>query len=47
MDLLAFGKTGWGDELFVAALMTIAIVIKAATNNSSPHPVLPNAKRSI
>ena len=29
MDLLAFGKTGWGDELFVAALMTIAVSITA------------------
>ena len=29
MDLLAFGKTGWGDELFVAALMTIADSITA------------------
>ncbi len=29
MDLLAFGKTGWGDELFIAALMTIAVSITA------------------
>ena len=29
MDLLAFGKTGWADELFVAALMTIAVSITA------------------
>ena len=29
MDLLAFGKTGWGDELFFATLMTIAVSISA------------------
>ena len=29
MDLLAFGKTGWGDELFYATLMTIAVSITA------------------
>ena len=29
MELLAFGKTGWGDELFVATLMTIAVSISA------------------
>tara|TARA_B100000700_G_scaffold141053_1_gene157028 strand:- start:8234 stop:8926 length:693 start_codon:yes stop_codon:yes gene_type:complete len=29
MELLAFGKTGWGDELFVATLMTIAVSITA------------------
>ena len=29
MDLLAFGKTGWGAEVFVAALMTIAVSITA------------------
>ena len=29
MDLLAFGKTGWGDELFYATLMTIAVSIAA------------------
>ena len=29
MDLVACGKTGWGDELFVAALMTIAVSITA------------------
>ena len=29
MDLLAFGKTGWGDELFVATLMTIAVSVTA------------------
>tara|TARA_B100000902_G_C27263045_1_gene891929 strand:- start:174 stop:866 length:693 start_codon:yes stop_codon:yes gene_type:complete len=29
MDLLAFGKTGWGDELFFATLMTIAVSITA------------------
>ena len=29
MELLAFGDTGWGDELFYAALMTIAVAITA------------------
>ena len=29
MDLLVFGKTGWGDELFIATLMTIAVSITA------------------
>ena len=29
MDLLAFGKTGWGDELFIATLMTIAVSVTA------------------
>ena len=29
MELLAFGDTGWGDELFRAALMTIAVSITA------------------
>ena len=29
MELLAFGDTGWGDELFVATLMTIAVSITA------------------
>ena len=29
MELLAFGNTGWGDELFVATLMTIAVAITA------------------
>ena len=29
MELLAFGKTGWGDELFVATLMTLAVSIAA------------------
>jgi len=27
MDLLSFGKTGWGDELLYATLMTIAVSI--------------------
>ena len=27
MELLAFGKTGWGDELFIATLMTLAVSI--------------------
>ena len=29
MDLLSFGKTGWGDELFYATIMTIAVSITA------------------
>ena len=29
MDLISFGDNGWGDELFVAALMTIAVAITA------------------
>ena len=29
MGLLAFGDTGWGDELFRATLMTIAVSITA------------------
>ena len=29
MELLTFGKTGWGDELFIATLMTVAVSITA------------------
>ena len=29
MELLAFGKTGWGDELSSATLMTLAVSITA------------------
>ena len=29
MELLSFGKTGWGYELFIATLMTIAVSITA------------------
>ena len=29
MDLLAFGNTGWGDELFFATLITVAVSITA------------------
>ena len=29
MGLLSFGKTGWGDELFYATLMTIAVSVTA------------------
>ena len=29
MNLLSFGKTGWGDELFYATLMTIAVAVTA------------------
>ena len=29
MELISFGDKGWGDELFVAALMTIAVAVTA------------------
>ena len=29
MGLLAYGDTGWGDELFFATLMTVAVAIAA------------------
>jgi len=29
MGLLAYGDTGWGDELFFATLMTIAVAAAA------------------
>ena len=29
MELLSFGKTGWGDELLIATMMTIAVSITA------------------
>ena len=29
MELLAYGDTGWGDELFFATLMTIAVAAAA------------------
>ena len=29
MSLLAYGDTGWGDELFFATLMTIAVAAAA------------------
>ena len=29
MDLISFGDNGWGDELFVATLMTVAVAITA------------------
>ncbi len=29
MGLLAYGDTGWGDELFFATLMTIAVAMTA------------------
>ena len=29
MELLAFGETGWGDELLIATIMTIAVSITA------------------
>ena len=29
MSLLAYGDTGWGDELFIATLMTIAVALAA------------------
>ena len=31
MELLYFGSKGWGDELFIAFLMTIAVSITAMT----------------
>ena len=39
MELLAFGKTGWGDELFYATLMTIAAA------NATSH--LPDVKSKL
>jgi len=29
MELLSFGNTGWGDELFIATLMTVAVSLTA------------------
>ena len=29
MELLLFGKTGWGDELLIATLMTLAVSVTA------------------
>ena len=29
MELLSFGKTGWGDELIVATIMTLAVSVTA------------------
>ena len=29
MELLKFGDSGWGDELFFATLMTLAVAITA------------------
>ena len=29
MELIAFGKTGWGDELLIATLMTLAVSVSA------------------
>ena len=29
MELLSFGKTGWGDELLIATMMTIAVSVTA------------------
>ena len=29
MELISFGDNGWGDELFVATLMTVAVAITA------------------
>ncbi len=31
MELLSFGDTGWGDELFRATLMTVAVALTAYT----------------
>ena len=35
MELLAFGKTGWGDELFYATLMTVAVSVTAVTDTAT------------
>mgnify|MGYP003319620341 CR=1 FL=1 len=29
MELLAYGDSGWGDELFFATLMTLAVAVTA------------------
>ena len=29
MELLSFGKTGWGDELIFATIMTLAVSVTA------------------
>ena len=29
MELLKFGDSGWGDELFFATLMTLAVAVTA------------------
>ena len=29
MELLLFGETGWGDELLIATLMTLAVSVTA------------------
>ena len=29
MEILSFGNTGWGDELFFATLMTVAVSVTA------------------
>ena len=29
MELLSYGDTGWGDELFFATLMTIGVALTA------------------
>jgi len=41
MELLAFGKTGWGDELFYATLMTLAVSITAMLIGFFLHLFLP------
>ena len=40
MELLAFGDTGWGDELFIATLMTIAVAISDYAEKSGKPVVL-------
>ena len=37
MGFLYFGNTGWGDELFIAMLMTIAVAVAAIL--TPPDPV--------
>ena len=29
MEILSFGNSGWGDELFIATIMTLAVSITA------------------
>ena len=36
MGLLAYGDTGWGDELFFATLMTIAVAATASFSQFYP-----------
>ena len=40
MGLLAYGDTGWGDELFFATLMTIAVAFTDYAEKSGKSVVL-------